>query len=123
MTDDTKAYKPWPRKSEGLFSDDLLDQLPAQVRGYDADSLPGESGLVGQLKEQLPERMPSAEPNHHLATERASGDDQRRSRHQAALPRLGQHQHEVEHAPALLEGSGQSGRDYVRLEAMNIMCV
>jgi len=75
MTDNTKAYKPRQRKSKGPFSDDLLDQLLAQVRGHDAESLLGESGLVGQLKKQLAERMLSAELNHHLATERASGDE------------------------------------------------
>jgi hypothetical protein len=43
MTDDTKAAK-------GPFSDELLDQLLTQVRGRDAESLLGESGLIGQLK-------------------------------------------------------------------------
>src|ERR1017187_1833471 len=75
MTDNTKAYKPRQRKSKGPFSDDLLDQLLDQVKGRDAESLLGESGLVGQLKKQLAERMLSAELNHHLATERASGDE------------------------------------------------
>ena len=75
MTDDTKAAKGRQRKSKGPFSDDLLDQLLAQVRGCDAESLLGESGLVGQLKKQLAERMLSAELNHHLANERASGDE------------------------------------------------
>ena len=75
MTDNTKAYKPRQRKSKDLFSDDLLDQLLDQVKGRDAESLLEESGLVGQLKKQLVERMLSAELNHHLATERASGDE------------------------------------------------
>ena len=57
MTDNSKPYKPRPRKSKGPFSDDLLDQLLAQVQGRDAESLLGESGLVGQLKKQLAERM------------------------------------------------------------------
>jgi transposase-like protein len=75
MTNNTNAYKPRQRKSKGPFSDDLLDQLLTQVNGQDADSLLGESGLIGQLKKQLAERMLSAELNHHLATERASGNE------------------------------------------------
>lgn len=64
MTDTTK--KPRKRKPKGPFSDELIDQLLTQVRGKDAESLLGESGLVGQLKKQLAERMLSAELNHHL---------------------------------------------------------
>ena len=64
MTDTTR--KPRKRKPKGPFSDELLDQLLAQVRGKDAESLLGESGLVGQLKKQLAERMLSAELGHHL---------------------------------------------------------
>lgn len=75
MTDDTKAAKTRRRKPKGPFSEELLDQLLAQVRGRDAESLLGESGLVGQLKKQLAERMLSAELNHHLANERASGEE------------------------------------------------
>lgn len=66
MTDNIKPYKPRQRKSKGPFSDDLLDQLLEQVQGRDAESLLGESGLVGQLKKQLAERMLGAELNHHL---------------------------------------------------------
>lgn len=75
MTDNTKAAKTRQRKPKGPFSDELLDQLLAQVRGRDAESLLGESGLVGQLKKQLAERMLSAELNHHLATGRAAGEE------------------------------------------------
>lgn len=75
MTDNTKVAKKRQRKPKGPFSDELLDQLLLQVRGRDAESLLGESGLVGQLKKQLAERMLSAELNHHLATERASGEE------------------------------------------------
>src|SRR3972149_11626490 len=75
MTDNTKAYKPRRRKSKGPFSDDLLDQLLEQVQGRDAESLLAESGLVGQLKKQLAERMLSAELNHHLAMERTAGEE------------------------------------------------
>ena len=49
----------------------MLDQLLAQVTGNDAESLLGESGLIGQLKEQLAERMLAAELTHHLASEAA----------------------------------------------------
>lgn len=50
-------------------SNELLDQLLAQVSGKDAESLLGESGLIGQLKKQLAERMLAAELTHHLASE------------------------------------------------------
>ncbi len=58
MTDNTKPYRPWARKFKGPFSDDLLDQLIEQLKGRDAESPLGESGLVGQPKKQLAERMP-----------------------------------------------------------------
>ncbi len=67
MTEATK--KPRKRKPSGPFSDELLDQLLAQVSGKDAESLLGESGLIGQLKKQLAERMLAAELTHHLANE------------------------------------------------------
>ena len=57
------------RKPKGPFSDELLDQLLAQVSGKDAESLLGESGLIGQLKKQLAERMLAAELSHHLTSE------------------------------------------------------
>src|SRR5438552_18403088 len=63
------------RKAKGPFSDELLDELISQVSGQDAESLLGESGLVGQLKKQLAERMLGAELNHHLVTERAAGEE------------------------------------------------
>jgi transposase-like protein len=69
MTEATK--KPRKRKPQGPFSNELLDQLLAQVSGKDAESLLGESGLIGQLKKQLAERMLSAELSHHLASEAA----------------------------------------------------
>ena len=69
MTEPTK--KPRRRKLKGPFSDELIDQLLSQVRGKDAESVLGESGLVGQLKKQLAERMLSAELTHHLKTEAA----------------------------------------------------
>jgi len=69
MTEATK--KPRKRKPQGPFSNELLDQLLAQVSGKDAEGLLGESGLIGQLKKQLAERMLSAELSHHLASEAA----------------------------------------------------
>jgi len=69
MTATTKKAR--KRKSKGPFSDELLDQLLAQVSGKDAESLLGESGLIGQLKKQLAERMLAAELSHHLASEAA----------------------------------------------------
>ena len=65
------AKKPRKRKPKGPFSDELIDQLLAQVKGKDAESLLGESGLVGQLKKQLAERMLAAELTHHLNAEAA----------------------------------------------------
>ena len=44
MTDTTKKAR--KRKAPGPFSDELLDQLLAQVSGKDAESLLGESGLI-----------------------------------------------------------------------------
>ena len=41
----------------------------AQVENKDAESILGESGLAGQLKKMLAERMLSAELSHHLASE------------------------------------------------------
>jgi transposase-like protein len=73
MTDISKPAR--KRKAKGPFSEELLDELISQVSGQDAESLLGESGLVGQLKKQLAERMLSAELNHHLATERAAGEE------------------------------------------------
>jgi transposase-like protein len=67
MTDTTKKVR--KRKAPGPFPPELLDQLLAQVSGQDAESLLGESGLVGQLKKQLAERLLSAELSHHLASE------------------------------------------------------
>ena len=51
------------RKPQGPFSDELLDQLLARISGKDAESPLGESGLIGQMKKQLAERMLAAEPS------------------------------------------------------------
>jgi len=69
MTDTMKKAR--ERKPKGPFSDELLDQLLAQTSGKDAESLLGESGLIGQLKKQLAERILAAELSHHLASEAA----------------------------------------------------
>ena len=70
MTEATKKAR--KRKPTGPFSNELLDQLLSQVSGKDAESLLGESGLIGRLKKQLAERMLSAELSHHLASEVAA---------------------------------------------------
>ncbi|MGH8454913.1 MAG: IS256 family transposase [Nevskiales bacterium] len=62
------------RKPRGPLSDEQLDQLLSQLRGQDAESLLGESGLIGQLKKQLAERLLAAELSHHLKNESAEPD-------------------------------------------------
>jgi transposase-like protein len=64
----TKTRKTQAKASK-LFPDELIDQLLAQVQNKDAESILGESGLAGQLKKQLAERMLAAELNHHLTAE------------------------------------------------------
>lgn len=66
MTTKTRKTK---AKTSKLFPDELIDQLLAQVQNKNAESILGESGLAGQLKKQLAERMLAAELNHHLTTE------------------------------------------------------
>ena len=73
MTDQAAPKKARKRKPKGPFSDELLDQLLAHVKGKDAESLLGESGLVGQLKKQLAERMLAAELTQHLRAEASAG--------------------------------------------------
>ncbi len=70
MTTTKKTKEP---KAAKLFPDELIDQLLAQVQNKDAESILGESGLAGQLKKQLAERMLTAELNHHLASEVRQG--------------------------------------------------
>jgi putative transposase len=67
MTDTMKTTK--KAKAPKLFPDELIDQLLAQVQNKNAESILGESGLAGQLKKQLAERMLAAELTHHLHTE------------------------------------------------------
>src|SRR6478736_327156 len=73
MTEATMTQKRKTPKPPKLFSDELIDQLLAQVQGTDAESVLGESGLAGQLKKQLAERMLAAELSHHLQAETEQG--------------------------------------------------
>ena len=66
MTTKTRKTK---AKAAKLFPDELIDQLLIQVQNKDAESILGESGLAGQLKKRLAERMLAAELNHHLTAE------------------------------------------------------
>src|SRR5437868_7464480 len=69
MTDVMTAKKPKKQKAAYPLPVELIDQLLAQVQDKDAESILGESGLAGQLKKMLAERMLSAELSHHLANE------------------------------------------------------
>ncbi|ABE36215.1 transposase, Mutator family protein [Paraburkholderia xenovorans LB400] len=73
MTEATVTKKSKNLKAPKLFPDELIDQLLAQVQGKDAESILGESGLAGQLRKQLAERMLAAGLNHHLETESEQG--------------------------------------------------
>ena len=69
MTGMITTKKPKKQKAPYPFPVELIDQLLAQVENKDAESILGETGLAGQLKKMLAERMLSAELNHHLASE------------------------------------------------------
>src|SRR5260364_97840 len=57
-----KMKKDTPRtQSNKIFSDERIDPLLSQVQSKDAESLLGETGLAGQLKKRLAERMLEAE--------------------------------------------------------------
>ncbi|WP_208606643.1 transposase, partial [Caballeronia temeraria] len=73
MTEATVTKKNKSTKAPKLFSDELIDQLLAQVQGKDAELVLGESGLAGQLKKRLAERMLAAELSHHLEAESEQG--------------------------------------------------
>ncbi len=73
MTDTTVTKKSKNPKAPKLFPDELIDQLLAQIQNKDAESVLGESGLAGQLKKQLAERMLAAELTHHLESEAEQG--------------------------------------------------
>ncbi|MBQ5942193.1 IS256 family transposase [Massilia sp. AB1] len=69
--------KPKKPKSPDLIPVELIDQLLAQVQSKDAESILGESGLAGQLKKMLAERMLAAELSHHLANEGEDSENHR----------------------------------------------
>src|SRR3954465_8252006 len=73
MTEIMSTTKPKKPNAPKLFPDELIDQLLAQVENKDAESILGESGLAGQLKKQLAERMLAAELTHNLDIESKQG--------------------------------------------------
>ncbi|MDB5794535.1 MAG: family transposase, partial [Noviherbaspirillum sp.] len=77
MTDVMTTKKPKKQKAPALFPVELIDQLLATVQNKDAESILGESGLAGQLKKMLAERMLAAELTHHLANEDEPGKNHR----------------------------------------------
>jgi hypothetical protein len=77
MTDVMTTKKPKKQKAPTLFPVELIDQLLATVQNKDAESILGESGLAGQLKKMLAERMLAAELTHHLANEDEPGKNHR----------------------------------------------
>jgi putative transposase len=77
VTDVMTTKKPKKQKAAYPFPVELIDQLLAQVENKDAESILGESGLAGQLKKMLAERMLSAELSHHLADEDQSSKNHR----------------------------------------------
>jgi transposase-like protein len=79
------AKKPKKPKAPDLIPVELIDQLLAQVQNKDAESILGESGLAGQLKKMLAERMLTAEMNHHLASEDATGNHRNGSSQKTVL--------------------------------------
>ncbi len=62
-------------KAGRIFSDEVIDQLLAEVEGKDTEAILGESGLAGQLKKRLAERMLAAELTHHLEQEAAQSEE------------------------------------------------
>ena len=77
MTEVMTTKKLKKQKAAYPFPVELIDQLLAQVENKDAESILGESGLAGQLKKMLAERMLSAELNHHLANEEGGSKNHR----------------------------------------------
>src|ERR1700754_594371 len=73
MTEATVTKKSKNPNAPKLLPDELIDQLLAQIQNKDAESVLGESGLAGQLKKQLAERMLAAELTHHLENEAEQG--------------------------------------------------
>lgn len=77
MTEAMTTKKPKKAKTPDLIPVELIDQLLAQVQNKDAESILGESGLAGQLKKMLAERMLAAELSHHLANEAEDSENHR----------------------------------------------
>jgi transposase-like protein len=83
MTEVMTTNKPKKQKAAYPIPVELIDQLLAQVENKDAESILGESGLAGQLKKMLAERMVTAELSHHLAGEgegEGEGEDSKNHR-------------------------------------------
>lgn len=66
MTDVMTSKKRRKKKVPYPFAVELIEQLQGQVEHKDGESILGETGLAGQLKKMLAERMLSAELSHHL---------------------------------------------------------
>lgn len=75
MTEVIKEKANEPIKAGRIFSDEVIDQLLAEVEGKDTEAILGESGLAGQLKKRLAERMLAAELTHHLEQEAAQSEE------------------------------------------------
>ncbi len=73
MTDATVTKKSKNPRAPKPFSDEPIDELLAQVQSRDAASILGESGLAGQIKKRLAERMLAAELTHHLENKAEQG--------------------------------------------------
>jgi putative transposase len=90
MTTVMTTKKPKKQKAPELISAELLDQLIAQVEDKNVESILGESGLAGQLKKLLAERMLTAELNHHLANEETAGNHRNGSSQKTVLTATGE---------------------------------
>ena len=77
MTNAMTTKKTRKQKAAPPFPVELIDQLLATVQNKDAESILGESGLAGQLKKMLAERMLAAELTHHLAHDEEPGRNHR----------------------------------------------
>jgi len=77
MTEAITNKKPKKQEAPPPFPVELIDQLLATVQNKDAKSILGESGLAGQLKKMLADRMLAAELTHHLASEGKAGESHR----------------------------------------------
>jgi transposase-like protein len=79
MIENTNRKRTRKEKAPQLFPNELIDGLLAQVQNKDAESIFGESGLAGQLKKQLAERMLASELTHHLDDEAEQGNGNQRN--------------------------------------------